>query len=264
MTDKIKGYLIRALFAVCLVALLLVELLRGWLSLDENLYLLLSRVIGGFSCILFMIEFSITKIFYPFGNRKIFMLLLALPGFIIAINNFPFVSYFAGDCRIEQGIGNILFYALICLSVGFFEEMAFRGCVFMLFLKKRTESKLRIFLAIVWSSAVFGVIHLVNIFFGSSPVAVLLQIGYSTLIGALCSVVLLLTGNIWLCVFLHSLYNFCGGIISGYGSGIQWTGGEIAFTAIISVIVAVYFVVLFWRMPVSLAKDLFPQNKDDQ
>ena len=73
MTDKIKGYLIRVLFAVCLGALLLVELLRGWLSLDENVYLLLSRVIGGFSCILFMIEFSITKILYPLGNKKIFM-----------------------------------------------------------------------------------------------------------------------------------------------------------------------------------------------
>ena len=262
MTDKIKGYLIRTLFFVCLAALLGIEILRATVSLNEEIYLLLSRVIGGFSCILFMIEFSITKIFSPLGNKKISMILLALPAFVIAVNNFPFISFFNGDCRIEQGIEKILFYVLVCLGVGFFEEMAFRGCVFMLCLKKRTARKIDIFLAIVFSSIVFGIIHLVNLFFGASFGSVILQIGYSALIGALCSVVLLLTRNIWICVILHALYNFCGGIISGYGSGVQWTMGEIAFTAVVSVIVAAYFVILFIKMPTSQAKDLFQKEKE--
>ena len=72
--------------------------------------------------------------------------------------------------------------------------------------------------------------------------------------------VLLLTGNIWFCVILHSLYNFCGGLIDGYGVGTQWTTPEIIFTAVVAVIVAVYFLILFLKMPTDYAKKLFKQN----
>ena len=127
----------------------------------------------------------------------------------------------------------------------------------MFLLKNRTQSKAKIFLAIFLSSVVFGAIHFVNVFFGASLISVVLQIGYSALIGALCSMVLLLSGNIWLCVLLHAAYNICGGIISDYGIGIQWTSAEIVFTAVVSVIVALYFVILFIKMPISLADRLF-------
>ena len=127
----------------------------------------------------------------------------------------------------------------------------------MLVLKNRTQSRGKIFLAIFLSSVVFGLIHFVNLFFGASIFSVALQICYSALIGALCSMVLLLTRNIWLCVILHATYNFCGGIIESYGSGTQWTLPEIIFTTVMAIIVGVYFLVVFLRMPTSLAKDLF-------
>ena len=38
--------------------------------------------------------------------------------------------------------------------------------------------------------------------------------------------------------------------------------GEIAFTAVVSVIVAAYFVILFIKMPTSKAKDLFQKEKE--
>ena len=209
MKSKTKSILVKALFAVLLAVLVFIEIARGLWSLDEEVYLLLSRLVGGVACLLFMLEFSFTGALSPVGNRKPLLWLLALPGFIIAINNFPFVSFFTGDCDIGASADSIFFYALICLATGFFEEMAFRGCAFMLLLKNRTQSKGRILFAIFVSSAVFGLIHLVNVFFGGSLGASLLQVGYSALIGALCSMVLLLTGNIWLCVALHAIYNFC-------------------------------------------------------
>ena len=255
-TEK-KNFLGKSLFFVFLFLLVAIEVVHAILKFDDDLYLLLSRFVGGGACLLFMIEFSFTKILSPIGNKKPLLWLLTLPGFVIAINNFPFVSYFSGDCRVEAAPISILYFALICLGVGFFEEMAFRGCAFMFILKSRTQSRAKIFLAVFLSSVVFGLVHFVNIFFGASPISVLLQIGYSALIGALCSMVLLLTGNIWFCVILHALYNFCGGIIEGYGSGIQWTYEEIIFTAVIAVIVTVYFFILFFKMPLALANELF-------
>ena len=266
MKTKTKSILVKALFAVLLAVLVFIEIARGLWSLDEEVYLLLSRLVGGVACLLFMLEFSFTGALSPVGNRKPLLWLLALPGFIIAINNFPFVSFFTGDCDIGASADSIFFYALICLATGFFEEMAFRGCAFMLLLKNRTQSKGRILFAIFVSSAVFGLIHLVNVFFGGSLGASLLQVGYSALIGALCSMVLLLTGNIWLCVALHAIYNFCGGLVDRFGvvGSVQWTRAEIIFTAIVSVIVAAYFVVIFVRMPNSLADALFGRKKEEE
>lgn len=259
-----KSVLIKIFFVISLALLAGIEIARAVWELDGNVYLLMSRLVGGAACILFMLEFSYTKILSPFGNKKPLLWLLALPAFVIAINNFPFVSFLSGDCRVISGSASLLWYAIVCLGVGFFEEMAFRGCAFMLFLEKRTGSKAKIFFAIFLSSAVFGLIHFVNIFAGSSPLAVLRQIGYSALIGALCSVVLLLTRNIWICVILHASYNFCGGIIAEYGEGIQWTGAEIVFTAVVSVIIGVYFLVLFIKMPTELAQELVGKDKTEE
>ena len=261
MKSKKKSLTVKIIFAALLVVLLAIEVIYRVSPFDKELYMLLSRSVGGGACLLFMIEFSFTSILSPIGNKKPLLWLLTIPGFIIAINNFPFVSFFAGDCQVKSDAGSLLFYALICLGTGFFEEMAFRGCAFMLVLKSRTQSKGKIFLAIFLSSVVFGLIHIVNIF-SSGPIAVILQIGYSALIGALCSMVLLLTRNIWLCVILHAAYNFCGGIIDGYGTGIQWTVPEIIFTAAVSVIVAIYFFILFFKMPTGFADELFLKKKN--
>ena len=252
-----RNFLVKIFFIFFLALLVAIEISHATLKFDDDLYLLLSRLAGGGSCLVFMVEFDFTKILSPIGNKKPLVWLLTLPGFIIAINNFPFVSFFAGDCKVEAEFSSILYFALICVGVGFFEEMAFRGCAFMFLLKNRTQSKAKIFLAIFLSSVVFGVIHFVNVFFGASLISVVLQIGYSALIGALCSMVMLLTGNIWLCVALHATYNFCGGLIDGYGVGTQWTSAEIIFTAIVAVIVAIYFVIVFVKMPSEYAKSLF-------
>ena len=258
MNTKTKSRIIRIFFFALLAGLLAVELTYSMMHYNEDLYFLMSRFLGGFACVVFMVDFSITKVLNPFGNKKLIPLLLIIPGFVIAINNFPFVALFSGDLVMNATSTTIIVTALTCIGTGFFEEMAFRGCAFMLLLKKRTQSRVQIFLAILLSSAVFGAIHLVNILFGASPGGVLLQIGYSALIGALCSMVLLLTGNIWLCVALHALYNFCGKI------AVCWTVPQMIFTAIVAVVVAVYFVILFFKMPICLADDLFDKNKKNQ
>ena len=111
-------------------------------------------------------------------------------------------------------------------------------------------------MAIFWSSVIFGVVHLANIFV-ASPGAVLLQIGYSALIGGLCCMVLLETGNIWLCAIIHALYNFGGGVVSRLGGGTIWTPAEVALTAILGALVAIFSVWRFLTMPLERAEELF-------
>jgi len=265
--ERLYTALRKAALLVSLVLIVLVELgyrfFNDSLNMSEDFYLSASRIFGGFACVAFMLEFSFHRIFSPIGNKKGLMLLAILPAFVIAVNNFPFVSFLAGDCSMKVDAAGVWQYALICLCVGFFEEMAFRGCALMYFLKRRTDTRLGVFVAIALSSCVFGLIHLVNIF-TSSPGAVIRQIGYSALIGALCSVVLLATRNIWLCVICHATYNFCGGLIDRFGAGEMWTLPQIAFTAVVAVIVTAYMVWLFFRIPLSNAKDMFKPISKEQ
>lgn len=257
---------LKIFLVLMLAAVLAVEI---WYRLCDSpsaetttLYSALSRLFGGMVALVFIIEFSFGRILLPLGNRRASALVFVIPALAVAINNFPWVSFLAGDCTLEASLAEILLLAFSCLAVGFFEELAFRGCALMLLLKKRTGSKLKIFMAIFWSSVIFGAVHLVNIF-TSSPGAVLMQIGYSALIGALCCAVLLETGNLWLCVFIHALYNFAGALIPTYGSGSIWTGGEIAITAAVGVAVAVISVVRFIKMPTARAEELFSVTTTD-
>ena len=107
-----KNLITKALFGVFLIILLAIEVAHAIWRFDDDVYLMLSRFAGGGACIAFMLEFSFVKVFSPIGNKKALLLLLTLPGFVIAVNNFPFVSFFAGDCSINAEIGSIAFFAL--------------------------------------------------------------------------------------------------------------------------------------------------------
>ena len=265
ISEKRKGTIVKVLFLIMLALLILIEVWYRSQSLPSetvtDIYNSASRFIGGVVAILFMIEFSFAHIIDPRGNKSVVALLLCLPALAVALNNFPWISFFAGDCSFEASVEDMLFYGLICFCVGFFEEFAFRGCAFMFLLRKRADTKLRVFMAIFWSSVIFGVVHLVNMF-TSSPAAVLLQTGYSALIGGLCCLVLLETKNLWLCVFIHSLYNFAGGIVPRFGGGQIWTAQEIAITAIVGVAVAIYAVVRFIKMPIVSVGNLFDTKSE--
>jgi membrane protease YdiL (CAAX protease family) len=139
--------------------------------------------------------------------------------------------------------------------------MAFRGVVFLTVLEGRRKTKLGAFVSIAITSVVFGVVHLVNVFAGSSLPAVLLQVGYSALIGAMCSVVLMKTANIWLCVVLHAVYNFCGGVVPRFGGGEIWTVPEIILTVAVSLAVCTYVVISLLRMDTSKLDAIFEKKK---
>jgi len=80
---------------------------------------------------------------------------------------------------------------------------------------KRRET----FLTVLVTSLLFGIWHLFNLLDGAAFGAVLLQVGYSFLIGAMLSTVRIRTENLWLCVFLHALFDFGGLLIPTLGTG---------------------------------------------
>lgn len=171
--------------------------------------------------------------------------ILTLPAFLVMLNNLPFVPVMLGDMSINGTFLEFLPYVLYCLSIGILEETVFRGCLVPLFVYKFEKSKKGLFWAIVTSSAVFGAMHIFNLLGGFSPM-VFLQVGYSFLIGMVCAFALIVSGNIYLPIIFHALFDV-GGFLLGEGLavGVLWTVENIIWTAVTSVIFAVAIIIIF-------------------
>ncbi len=247
---KSRKLLNASILLILFAALLILELFSkkifvGHLS-REYVYPMLTRVIAGTACFVFLLKFGMPHILVP--RVRAWHMAIFLPCMLIAINNFPIIPFFSGEAYINTRVLPLLLYALLCLSVGFFEEMAFRGCIFTAVLARLKNKRAGVFWSIVVSSAIFGIIHLLNILNGASPSATILQVGYSFLIGGMCSVILVKTQNIWYCVILHAVYNFAGGAVPQLGGGEIWTIPEIILTVAVSIPVAAYVIFMLARV----------------
>lgn len=209
----------------------------------DSLDMTVTRFLGGVAFIAMLVNLGYS-VLDPFKKPFLSSILYSLPAFAIAINNFPFSQVVKGNAILTEGFGAVALLFLECLCIGFFEESAFRGVVFLGLLKRDPKNKLWAFASIAISSAVFGLVHLINIF-ESSPIAVLKQIGYSALIGAMCAVILMKTANVWICVVIHGLFNFSGAVIPRCGEGEIWDTFTIVLTVIVSLAVLAYMIVLF-------------------
>lgn len=253
-------YRIGALIAVAaLAALWLIDPEWSADATEQTLWKsMLSRLLGS---VVFL--FVLLFLRYRVWNRPHwFDCAVVLPALAVVVNNLPILALFSGSARVDR-VDLIWLFALDSLMIGLFEELAFRGALFPLLLesKSRFKSKREIVLTTVISSAIFGLIHLVNLLEGAGFGPTVLQVGYSFLIGGMCSVVLLKTGNLLYCIFLHAVYDFCGGLLPALGSGSWWDTPTVIFTAVLAVAVTAWMLYLLFRVTEADAGRLFERRK---
>lgn len=189
------------------------------------------------------------KVFKKCGYKAV---IAVLPCFAAVVCTPPLIGLIIGDASLSYTGGTLALYAFLfiaeCLLVGAFEELLFRGILFRAVAARQNDDKAGRFLAVIISSAVFALVHLFNLF-TSSPLAVLMQVGYSFLLGGACCFTFLKTENILYCVLLHAAFNFCGGLTDTLGYG-GWGGApSYALSAIVCTFVAVYVLVSLSRRP---------------
>ena len=237
----------------------IVGLARFGINLDKTteqlVGMILTRGLGGivFFVLVWYLEYNVLN---PIRKPFLRSLVLCIPAFAVVINNLHIYTLITGVERVTSGSGMIALLALECFCVGLFEEMAFRGVVFLGILERRRGRVLDIVIAIIISSVIFGIVHSLN-FFYMSPGAVIQQIGYSFLIGAMCSVVLVRTKNIWLCVILHAIFNFGGSLVPTLGEGFVWDTPTIIVTVILAVFTTAYMTVSLIKTPTSELDDIY-------
>lgn len=189
-------------------------------------------------------------------------LLCTLVPLVVVVNNFPIIGVIGGSAFVTKPYWYIPIFALESLMIGVFEEFAFRGVLFPYVLENRRKSSRSIFKATVISSAAFGAVHLFNLLVGGGVGGVVLQVGYSFLIGGMCAIVLLYTRCIWFCVALHAIYDFCGFLIPTLGTGIIWDSITVTVTAILGVFALVFMVLWLRRITPEQVEELYKKNKN--
>ena len=200
------------------------------------------------------------RVFGPLRKPWIKSLLFGLPALAVAINNAPLIGLATGNAYVTDPWGGVLLVVAYCFAIGMFEEFAFRGLFYLMILDGRRKSTGQIFWTTVLSCAVFGLVHLANLFAGAGVGATLLQVGYSFLIGGMCAIVLLRTGSIWYCVLLHTVYDL-GGTILYLGGGMRWDAVTVTVTAVLGVAVAVFMIVSLLRTKPEDVAFLFPEKQ---
>lgn len=148
-------------------------------------------------------------------------LIWCIPCFLVALANFPYSALFNGTLQIVR-MDLLALYVLYVTAIALLEEFVFRGLAVSLLYGYFRNKPFPCLMTTIVVSAFFSLTHLANLFYGASIGSVLLQIGYSFLIGAMLTVVMFKTRNIWICVIVHALFNFGGLLTESIAVGGPW------------------------------------------
>ena len=246
---------------VALPILLWLEIAKPTLSEDPVLAPLISMTLTrglGAAVFLALLLHEGFRVMNPLQKPFWRSILFIIPPLLVVVNNMPILSLAWGDAYIiHSAPAYWVWFILECLAIGLFEELAFRGVIFLMLAEKRHSTRKGLFWSLILTSAVFGAVHLINVLMGAGIGGVIMQIGYSFLIGAMCSVVLLKTRNIWLCVLLHAVYDFSGTLVPTLGGGTWWDTPTVIFTVILAVATTAYLVWHFFTLDLSRVEEIY-------
>jgi membrane protease YdiL (CAAX protease family) len=127
----------------------------------------------------------------------------------------------------------LLFFTV---AVGFNEEIYFRGLA-LKFIEEKGRKK-----AIIWSSVIFGVLHLANALNGKNALYLVLQMMFAFLVGFVLAEIVSITKSLWVVIAWHAAHDYISNI----------TGDTLDRTALIILAIQVGILLVYsigiWKM----------------
>lgn len=160
----------------------------------------------------------------PGASRK---LLYYIPLLIIAL------SALAAGIDSQKGAGFALANLFLALCVGFAEEIYFRGVICSIWLEKGAVK------AMVISSILFGLCHLMNVLGGAGLTETILQIFFALAYGVAFALIFIVSGSIWPCILLHAFHDGCSFLSADGSARTNILVGVFQFAVMITYIAAV-------------------------
>jgi len=160
-------------------------------------------------------------------NRKVWWYIPLLMIEIVPI----VMAGFSSEIKVLQYIV-LLFFTI---AIGFNEEIYFRGLA-LKFMGEKGRKK-----AIIWSSVVFGALHLVNALNGKNTLYLVLQMFFAFLVGFVLAEIVSITKSLWVVIIWHTSHDYISSI----------TGDALDITALIALAIQVgilfVFAICIWK-----------------
>ena len=128
-------------------------------------------------------------------------LLLIFPLVYLVLLNLLFA-----DVIPDFSILNIFVLAVYCVSIGFAEELSIRSVLLPLILQFNIDSKQKERKAVLFSSLIFGALHLIH--FNKGVPGEISQVFFATFIGFVFGALLLITKRIYPLIIVHAIIDF--------------------------------------------------------
>lgn len=170
---------------------------------------------------------------------------LLLPFVLGCISNILYSLFFKVEMTISFVASLFVidsFETLFCVII---EELLFRMILFLLFNELIKESKYKDLLVILFTSLSFAFMHVIN-FYGNNPLNVLLQIGYSFVLGLILGFIAFYFETPILCVLGHFLFNYLNTNVYVILYQSEITVSYIIFNALLAFILFIYLFVLYY------------------
>ena len=150
--------------------------------------------------------------------------------------------------------GLLVLFVLLFIAVGFVEEILFRGVMLPLMLRKWGSSRKGIYWTVIFSSAVFGLVHIFNLMMGRRTLmGTIPQIVYAIFFGVYFAACFLRNNSIWPVIFTHAVFDLCGNfteiaVNSNFGVKIDATWQGFGFTALFTLPLFIYGLILLRKV----------------
>lgn len=189
------------------------------ISSDENNTVILG-LIAEVLCIVttLIILFCTHKQNIVKGTMSGFAKGISAGGFLCGFAVLLFISFFVYDFSVEKvlTISNIMIYLFSMLVTGFTEEVVFRGVIYNTISECfDTYSKKNVYISMIISSIIFGLMHMSNIFSGVSLAGAIVQAGCAFGVGLYFCAIYVRCNNIWSVIVLHGLNDIASTLNAG-------------------------------------------------
>ncbi|GFP75538.1 CPBP family intramembrane glutamic endopeptidase [Clostridium fungisolvens] len=215
--------------AIYLVLNTITDNIAGALNIDFNVVTAIPNLVLATICFYYLKSTGIAKdiglLTKPTEKNSVML-------YYIPLLLLPFLSLIYGVNTSLSAINIVLMLAMY-ISVGFMEEIIFRGLMFKALVKKWNR-----YVVVAFISCTFAIGHIVSmVAISQSTTDTILQIINAFVVGFMFMVVILASGNLTICIITHILYNFIANI-----SMVNSTHVEII--VVTTVITILYFVYL--------------------
>lgn len=237
MKKNYREYAAVMLVIIVVAAALIFEFVRITYTEDKTANALLKGTVPRL-----IMGVLLTAIFILLDGKRYFtqrsgirQLVWCIPCLFVALANFPYSALIGGAATVERA-DLIWLFIIKCLAIAVMEEVLFRGLIQKYLYDFFGQKKYGALLTAAVTAIIFALFHLINLFNGANIGSTLLQVGYSFLIGAMLSAVIIRTENIYICIAIHCLFDIGGLIIPDLGTGAFQDAVFWALTAVAGII----------------------------